>query len=177
MQHDDLDILSVLTSLLRSVKEIEKLSMTALDKWLTYAATLVKCTGNDGAIIYHSQNLKGFVEAKAYFDKNCKEYCSKVNDCLKSTGCRLAWSDLRDIILILGTQGWKKLCDKNNNLEAIDRLVEHFSFPLLKANARVEAIHSEFESMLEYACRYISLSTLSGGGCCLTRMGKCTNPC
>ena len=34
------------------------------------------------------------------------------------------------------------------------------SFPLLKANARVEAIHSEFESMLEYACQYISLSTL-----------------
>jgi len=34
------------------------------------------------------------------------------------------------------------------------------SFPLLKANARVEAIHSEFESMLEYACHYISLSTL-----------------
>ena len=67
---------------------------------------------------------------------------------------------LRDIILILATQGWQKLCDENDSLEAIDRLVEHFSFPLLKANARVEAIHSEFESMLEYACQYISLSTL-----------------
>ena len=48
MQHDDLDIMSVLTSLLRSVKEIEKLSTTALDKWSTYVSTLVKCTENDG---------------------------------------------------------------------------------------------------------------------------------
>ena len=160
MQHDDLDILSVLTSLLRSVKEIEKLSSTSLDKWSTYAATLVKCTEKDGAIIYQSQDLKGFVEAKTYFSRNYKEYCSKVSDCLKS---RLAWSDLqmlRDVILVLATQGWQKLRDENDSLEAIDRLVEHFSFPLLKANAKVEAIHSEFESMLEYACQYISLSTL-----------------
>ena len=64
------------------------------------------------------------------------------------------------VILVLATQGWQKLCEENDSLEAIDRLVEHFSFPLLKANARVEAIHSEFESMLEYACQYISLSTL-----------------
>ena len=67
---------------------------------------------------------------------------------------------MRDMILILATQGWEKLCDENDSLEAIDRLVERFSFPLLKANARVEAIHHEFESMLEYACQYISLSTL-----------------
>ena len=72
MQHDDLDIRSVLTSLLRSVKEIEKLSTTSLDKWSTYAATLVKFTGNDGATIYQSQDLKGFVEAKAYFNRNYK---------------------------------------------------------------------------------------------------------
>lgn len=51
------------------------------------------------------------------------------------------------------------LCDENYSLEAIDRLVEHFSFPLLNANARVEAIHSEFEIILEYACQYISLFT------------------
>ena len=30
-------------------------------------------------------------------------------------------------------------------------------FPLLKANAKVEAIRNEFESILEYACQYISL--------------------
>ena len=54
MQHDDLDILSVITSLSRSVKEIKKLSTTSLDVWSTYATTLVKCTRNDGATIYHS---------------------------------------------------------------------------------------------------------------------------
>ena len=42
---------------------------------------------------------------------------------------RLTWSNaqmLRDIILILATQGWQKLLDENDNLDAIDRLVEHF---------------------------------------------------
>jgi len=160
MQHDDLDILSVLSSMLRSVKEIEKLSMTSLDKWSTYAATLAKCTVNDGTTTYQSQNLKGFVEAKAYFSNHYREYCSKVNGCLKS---RLAWSDLqllRDTILVLATQGWQKLFDEKDNLEAIDQLAQHFCFSLTKAGVRVEDIHTEFESMLEYACQFISLSTL-----------------
>ena len=36
-------------------------------------------------------------------------------------------------------------------LEAVDRLVEHFSIPLKKA----KVCHSEFESALQYACQYI----------------------
>ena len=57
MQSDDLDILTVLTSLLRSVKEVDELSSTHLDRWPTYAATLLKCTNNNGAISYRSQEL------------------------------------------------------------------------------------------------------------------------
>ena len=41
MQSDDLDILGVLSSLLRSVKEVDKSSY--LDRWPTYAATLLTC--------------------------------------------------------------------------------------------------------------------------------------
>ena len=159
MQHDDLDILSVLTSLLQSVKEIEKLSTMPLSKWSTYLAVLGKCNESDSVTAYQSQGLKKFVEAKMYFEENYKVYCSKVSDCLKS---RLAWSDLqmlRDVILVLATQGWEKLHQESDNLDAIDRLVTHFSFPLLKANAEAEAIRNEFESILEYACQYISLST------------------
>ena len=75
----------------------------------------------------------------------------------------LTWSYvqmLRDIILILATQGWQKLLDENDNLNATDRLVEHFSIPLVKANVCLETIHSEIEGILDYACQYISLSTL-----------------
>ena len=67
---------------------------------------------------------------------------------------------MRDDILILATQGWQKLLDENDNLNAIDRLVEHFSIPLVKANVCLETIYSEFEGILDYACQYISLSTL-----------------
>ena len=42
MQSDDVDILSALNSLLRSIKEIDKLSSKSLDQWPTYVATLKK---------------------------------------------------------------------------------------------------------------------------------------
>lgn len=160
MQSNDLDILAAITSLLRSVKEVDKLSSTPLDRWPTYAATLLKCTENDGATFYQSQELKQFATAKVYFTSNYKTYCSKVSHCIKS---RLAWSDLqmlRDIIFVLATQGWQKLLDEGDTLEAIDRLVEHFSIPLKKANVCTEEIHNEFESTMQYACQYISVSTL-----------------
>ena len=161
MQSDDLDILAVLSSFLRSVKEIDKLSSSSLERWpTTYAATLSKCSETDGAVAYQSQKLKGFLEAKKYFESMYKVYCAKVSDCLKS---RLSWSDLqmlRDIILVLATQGWQKLLDEDDTLDTIDRLVEHFSYPLTKAGICIEKIHSEFESMLQYGCQYIALSTL-----------------
>ena len=76
---------------------------------------------------------------------------------------RLAWSDLqqlRDIIFVLSTQGWQKVDD--DSLEAVERLVQQFSFPLESAGGDtcIGEIHSEFEAMLQYATAYISLSTL-----------------
>jgi len=67
---------------------------------------------------------------------------------------------LRNIILVLATQGWQKLLDENDNLNAIDMFVEHFSIPLVKANVCLETVRSEFVGILDYACQYISLSTL-----------------
>ena len=160
MQCDDLDILAVLTSLLKSVKEVDKLSTTQLDRWPTYAATLLKCTNNDGAMYYQSQKLVHFDAAKTHYASAYKTYCSKVSDCIKS---RLAWSDLqllRDIIFVLATQGWQKLVDEGDPLEAVDRLVQHFLIPLRKSDVCTEEIHSEFESAMQYASQYISLATL-----------------
>ena len=67
---------------------------------------------------------------------------------------------LRDIILVLATQGLQKLLDEDDTLDSIDKLVENFSYPLTKAGICIERIHNEFENMLQYGCRYIALSTL-----------------
>ena len=45
-------------------------------------------------------------------------------------------------------------------LDAIDRLVERFRFPLEGAAAEVSEIRGEFETMVEYATQFISLSTM-----------------
>ena len=160
LQYDQLDIIAALSSILRTVKETEKLSSTPLDQWATFAATLKKCTSEDGNTIYQCQELKSFASAKAYYETHCVEYCTKVTQCIRS---RLAWSDLqllRDIIFALSSQGWEKAVDEGDKLEAIDRLSERFRTPLEAAGAQIDEIHTEFEGMLQYAVQYISLSTL-----------------
>ena len=68
----------------------------------------------------------------------------KVMECIKS---RLAWSDLdllRDIIFVLATQGWEKIVEAGEPLEAIDRLVLRFGVTLRKANVQAAEVTSEF---------------------------------
>ena len=175
MQSHSLDILGALTSLLRTVKETDKLSSKALSQWQTYSATVKKIVEEEGESEYQNQELKKYSEAKSYYETNSPQYCLKVTSCIKS---RLEWSDMgliRDIIVMLGTQGWQKLLDDEqvtapqvddvgvpqvNPMDAIDRLVEHFKVPLEGADAELDEIRREFEAMLSYTSQFISLSTL-----------------
>lgn len=176
-QADDLDILGALTNLLRTVKETNKLNTKPLDQWPTYAATVKKIADKDGEWVYQGQVLKKFLEGKSYFESNYQEYCTRVTARIRT---RLSWSDMqlfRDIIFMLGTQGWQKILDEQvdvtdeaeetqestgseNPLDTIDRLVERFRVPLEGAAAEVSEIRGEFEAMVSYASQFISLSTM-----------------
>ena len=126
-----------------------------------YKGTLQKCKENDEHVWeYQSQELKQFLPAKAFLESHYKEYCSKVCACVTS---RLAWSDLalmRDIIFVLSTSGWEKVIEEENDLQAVDRLVERFSVPLEGAGAELHKIHAEFAEIIEYGAQYFSLSTM-----------------
>jgi hypothetical protein len=75
----------------------------------------------------------------------------------------LEWTDLefiRDIILILATQGWQKLADEETQSadqpqsgydEPIRRLTSRFKVPLEAAGGVVGLIIDEFRDMLSYA--------------------------
>lgn len=120
MQSDEVDILGTLTSLLRTLKETDKLSSTSLDQWPTYVATLRKCTEEDSSKVYQCQQLKRFSEAEQLYTSHYEVYCSRVSQCIKS---RLSWSDLqllRDIIFMLSPQGWEKALEEENDLAAIE---------------------------------------------------------
>ena len=137
MQSDEVDILGALTGLLKTLKETDKLASKPLDQWPTYAATLRKCTEEEGHTVYQCQNLKSYSEAQSYYSSKYKEYCSNVSQCIKS---RLSWSDLqlmRDIIFVLSSHGWEKLIEEEDNLAAIDRLIERFEIPLQGAQAQM----------------------------------------
>lgn len=160
MQRDELDILGALDALLKMLRETEKLALKTLNQWPTYAATLAKCTTDEGDTAYQYQKLKKYPEALMYYSSKYKEYCSSVGEHIKS---RLAWSDLhlmRDIIFMLSSHGWEKLVKEDDDLAAIERLVEQFSTPLQGAQANIDVIKEEFADMIEYAVQYIAISSL-----------------
>ena len=78
-----------------------------------------------------------------------------MSQCIKS---RLSWSDLqlmRDIIFVFALHGWEKLIEDNNDMAAIDRLVERFASPLEGAQADTNLMKTEFTDMIGYAVQYI----------------------
>ena len=160
MQSNEVDILGALTGLLKTLKETDKLASKPPDQWPTYAATLRKCTEEEGHTVYQCQNLKSYSEAQSYYSSKYKEYCSNVSQCIKS---RLSWSNLqlmRDIIFMLSSHGWEKFIEEEDDLAAIDRLIERFEIPLQGAQADTDVITQEFGNMIEYAVQYIAISSL-----------------
>ena len=66
IQSDEINILGALACLLKTLKEMDKLSSMPLVEWPTYTATLKKCTEENGSTIYHCQQLKKYSEALRY---------------------------------------------------------------------------------------------------------------
>ena len=88
------------------------------------------------------------------------DYASRVSQCIKS---RLSWSDMelmRDIIFMLSTHGWEKALEEDNEMAAIDRLVQRFTIPLQGAGVDTDEVVKEFREMISYASQYIALSLL-----------------
>ena len=90
-KRDEVDISGALNALLKVLRDTEKLASKPLDQWPTYAATLAKCTSEEGDTVYQCQKLKGYPQALSYSSKY-KEYCSAVSEHIKST---LSCSDLQ----------------------------------------------------------------------------------
>ena len=165
LQEDDLDVLSAFTSLLRTAKELDRLSSKGLDHWPNYTATLKKLTvTDDGETTFQLTQLTNVTGAKEHYTSNCEQYCSSVTSCLKS---RLEWSDLqivRDVIYILETQGWQKIVDEESvsstSTEPIQRLGERFRIPLENVGVEVEKLSDEFNEMVLHATQFYSLSTM-----------------
>ena len=98
LQEDDVDVLEAFTSLLRTVKDINKLSNKPLEQWKTYSTTIKKITITSASSsgkaedIYQYQGLRNLTQAKSFYEAKHQEYCTAITACMKS---RLAWSDLR----------------------------------------------------------------------------------
>ena len=60
MQSDDLDVLGAFMSMLRVVKEVDKLGDKSLDEWPTYSVTMKKVKETEGEVAYQHQALKAF---------------------------------------------------------------------------------------------------------------------
>ena len=168
MQEDDLDVLGAFSSLIRTAKEVNKLSSKPLEQWKTYCTTLTKLS-DDGS--YQCQELRNLLQARSFYESKHEEFCTAVTACMKG---RLAWSDLRvirDVISVLATHGWQRSLDEEDGesdentermdpLAPIERLGQRFKVPLESAGVDISKLRDEFYDMLLYATQFISLATL-----------------
>ena len=168
MQEDDLDVLGAFSSLIRTAKEVNKLSSKPLEQWKTYCTTLIKLS-DDGS--YQCQELRNLLQAKLFYKSKHEEFCTAVTACMKG---KLAWSDLRviwDVISVLATHGWQRSLDEEDGesdentermdpLAPIERLGQRFKVPLESAGVDISKLRDEFYDMLLYATQFISLATL-----------------
>ena len=89
-----------------------------------------KITEEEGSEVYQCQDLTHFSEAISLYSAKYEYYCSRVSD---HTTSRLSWSDLeliRDIIFMLSTHRREKALEEDNDMAAIDCIVERFAVPL-----------------------------------------------
>lgn len=61
-----------MSNLLQKVKEADKCSSCGLERWPTYAATLVKITEKDEKGVYQSQELQYLAQVKEHFAAQLK---------------------------------------------------------------------------------------------------------
>ena len=170
MQEDSLDVLGAFTSLVRTVKEVNKLSFKPLEQWRTYCTTLTKLSDGNS---YQCQELRNLSQAKSFYESKHDEFCS--SSVTAGMKARLAWSDLRvirDVISVLATQGWQKSldeedCESDNEdtekmdpLEPIQRLGVRFKVPLESAGVDINKLRDKFYDMMLYTTQFISLATL-----------------
>ena len=97
----------------------------------------------------------------SFFSSKYEGYASAVAECIKS---RLSWSDmdLMADIFMLSTHGWEKALEDENDMAAIDCLVQRFTMgiPLQSAGVETEEVVREFKEMTSYATQYIAVSVL-----------------
>ena len=68
--------------------------------------------------------------AASFYTSKHNECADRVVQCIK---LRLSWSDLdlmRAIIFVLSTHGWEKALEEENDMQAVDHLVQRFATPL-----------------------------------------------
>ena len=110
-----IDILEAFTTLLRTVKDVNKLRDKPLEYCKTYSTTVKKIittsSGGKAENNYQCQGLHNLTQAKSFHEAKHQEYCASVTVYLKS---QLVWSDLtlnRDTVIVLATQDWQKCLD------------------------------------------------------------------
>ena len=109
--------------------------------------------------LYQCQVVKNLSYAQSYYQHHFKEYCSHVTECIWS---QLKWYDIqlmRDIIFVVGTQGWEKAVEEES-MNAIHRILEQFTVPLQGASANIEIVVPDCVALVQYAVQFILVSTL-----------------
>lgn len=167
LQCDEVCITSVIESILRTTKKMEKMKATQLKELPSVKKVLLRVREeeDDPCRTYQSVDLAHFDQALTFLSNHYVEYIDSVLTCmrdrLKPTGSSEDVDMLEHILKLLATQGWEKCEDGSFANEAIDILIERFCTPLQDAGVNIALIRNEWDDMVTYAKQYINLVTCS----------------
>ena len=157
LQYDEICVVSAIESTLKTSKAIERLRSTPFDDLPTVKKVLGRVQHDEGENTYQSVVLTKFEQGVTFLRSHKNEFVDKVLTCLKERVKVQHSSLLSHTLALLATQGWEKPENADLADVALDNLISHFQIPLEKAGVDTSVIKEEWEDLIDYARRYLSL--------------------
>ena len=154
-------VLAAFTSLLRTIKETEKLRSLPLEQWLVHAATLKSIKKENEEKVYQCQEVK-WVQSRSIVPRTTRSSAHRL--IRRSSVTSSAFWQFRD-----GRRFWKEEAPQ----EFVSRLVDKFAAPLQWAQR--DGLNIQRRIQLPHAvCGPVHFPRHNGLPCCLVANLSCT---
>ena len=169
LQDNNLDIVSGLQHIIKTVKHLKIITDQEPKEWLTVKLVCSRAKDENGQQVYQGAVLSDYnpVTIQACADTAVGD-AKRLDDKLKT---RLEWSDLkllRAILAFIDTQGWSALpgeYEENDDVrlvevrEAVELISSEFREPLEAKQVDLAGIQDKVEEVVLYARNYLNLNT------------------
>ena len=163
LQENNLDVVSGIEYLLKSIKSLKAIAEKDPQSWPTVQLVTSRMKDEDGKKVYQGAVLANYNSTTL---QNCgNSALADFERLAERMQARLEWSNLvllRATVAFLDTMSWKR-GEEDDDLQvvqaAVECLVSHFRQPLEAKAVDLAKLHDEVENVVTYARKYLSCET------------------